>query len=195
MSEMAGRLLVVDDDEDILHAAELYLKRYNFAVLTEKSPDRIPSLLSDRDFDIILLDMNFTKDVSSGKEGMHWLNKIIEIDPAAVVVMITAFGDIELSVEAIKAGAFDFIQKPWQNEKLLGTIMAGISLRKSRREVEDLKSKEKLLSADLGQHFHGIIGDSEPIRDVFAAIDKVAKTEANILILGESGTGKSTANR
>jgi DNA-binding NtrC family response regulator len=195
MSEMAGRLLVVDDDEDILHAAELYLKRYNFAVLTEKSPDRIPSLLSDRDFDIILLDMNFTKDVSSGKEGMHWLNKIIEIDPAAVVVMITAFGDIELSVEAIKAGAFDFIQKPWQNEKLLGTIMAGISLRKSRREVEDLKSKEKLLSADLGQHFHGIIGDSEPIRDVFAAIDKVAKTEANILILGESGTGKELVAR
>ena len=126
MTEVAGRLLIVDDDEDILHAAELYLKRYGLTVLTEKNPARIPSLLSDGEYDIILLDMNFTKDVSSGKEGLHWLKKIIEIDPDAVVVMITAFGDIELSVEAIKAGAFDFIQKPWQNEKLLGTIMAEI---------------------------------------------------------------------
>lgn len=195
MTEIAGQLLVVDDDEDILHAAELYLKRFGLNVLTEKSPERIPDLLSQGDFDVILLDMNFTKDVGSGKEGMHWLKRITEIDPGAVVVMITAFGDIELSVEAIKAGAFDFIQKPWQNEKLLGTIMAGISLRESRKQVEDLKSKEKLLSADLGQHFHGIIGDSGPIRDVFAAIDKVAKTEANVLILGESGTGKELVAR
>lgn len=195
MTEVAGRLLIVDDDEDILQAAELYLKRYGLTVFTEKSPGRIPTLLSEGEYDIILLDMNFTKDVSSGKEGLHWLKKIIDTDPDAVVVMITAFGDIELSVEAIKAGAFDFIEKPWQNEKLLGTIMAGVSLRKSRREVEDLKSKEKLLSADLGQHFHGIIGDSEAIREVFAAIDKVAGTEANILILGESGTGKELVAR
>ena len=115
MTEVAGRLLIVDDDEDILHAAELYLKRYGLTVLTEKNPARIPSLLSDGEYDIILLDMNFTKDVSSGKEGLHWLKKIIEIDPDAVVVMITAFGDIELSVEAIKAGAFDFIHGRMKN--------------------------------------------------------------------------------
>jgi len=97
MSEIAGRLLVIDDDEDILHAAELYLKRYDLAVLTEKSPERIPTLLSDREFEVILLDMNFTKDVSSGKEGMHWLKKIIEIDPDAVVVMITRLAHLILS--------------------------------------------------------------------------------------------------
>lgn len=195
MTEIKGRLLVVDDDEDILHAAELYLRRYDFAVLTEKNPNKIPSLISDQDFDVILLDMNFTKDVSSGKEGIYWLKKIIDYDPGAVVVMITAFGDIELSVEAIKAGAMDFIQKPWQNEKLLGTITAGINLRRSRKEVEDLKSKEKQLSADLGQHFSGIIGESEAIKEVFGVIEKVAKTDANVLILGESGTGKELVAR
>lgn len=195
MAEIKGRLLVVDDDEDILHAAELYLRRYDFAVLTEKNPDKIPSLISDQDFDVILLDMNFTKDVSSGKEGIYWLKKIIDYDPGAVVVMITAFGDIELSVEAIKSGAMDFIQKPWQNEKLLGTITAGINLRRSRKEVEDLKSKEKQLSADLGQHFSGIIGESEAIKEVFSVIEKVAKTDANVLILGESGTGKELVAR
>lgn len=195
MNKATGRLLIVDDDEDILHAAELYLKRHKFSVSTDKSPENIPSLISGRDFDVILLDMNFTKDVSSGKEGMYWLKRIRELVPDAVVIMITAFGDIELSVEAIKAGAFDFIQKPWQNEKLLATIMAGISLRDSRNEVQDLRSKEKQLSADLDQHFHGIIGDSRPIREVFATIDKVAGTEANILILGESGTGKELVAR
>ncbi|UCE66423.1 MAG: sigma-54-dependent Fis family transcriptional regulator [Candidatus Zixiibacteriota bacterium] len=195
MTEIRGKLLVVDDDEDILQAAALYLKRYGFAVITEKSPEKIPSLISDQDFDVILLDMNFTKDVSSGKEGIYWLKKILNYDPEAVTVMITAFGDIELSVEAIKAGAIDFIQKPWQNEKLLGTIMAGISLRKSRKEVEDLRSKERQLSADLGNHFPGIIGDSGEIREVFATIDKVAGTDANVLILGESGTGKELIAR
>ena len=195
MAELKGKLLVVDDDEDILQAAALYLKRYGFAVITEKNPEKIPSLVSDQDFDVILLDMNFTKDVSSGKEGIYWLKKILDYDPEAVAVMITAFGDIELSVEAIKAGAIDFIQKPWQNEKLLGTITAGISLRKSRKEIEDLKSKERQLSADLSQHFAGIIGDSDAIKEVFATIEKVAKTEANILILGESGTGKELVAR
>ncbi|UCC80445.1 MAG: sigma-54-dependent Fis family transcriptional regulator [Candidatus Zixiibacteriota bacterium] len=195
MAEIKGRLLVVDDDEDILHAAELYLRRYDFAVMKEKNPNKIPSLISKQDFDVILLDMNFTKDVSSGKEGIYWLKKIIDYDPRAVVVMITAFGDIELSVEAIKAGAIDFIQKPWQNEKLLGSITAGISLRRSRKEVEDLKSKEKQLSEDLGHHFSGIIGDSEAVKEVFNIIEKVAKTDANVLILGESGTGKELVAR
>ena len=109
--------MVVDDDEDVLQAARIYLKQHFAVVHIEKNPEEIPDLLSRYNFDVILLDMNFTRDVSSGKEGFLWLNRILEIDPAAVVILITAFGDIDMAVQAIKRGATDFVLKPWPKKK------------------------------------------------------------------------------
>ena len=195
MSVQTGKILVVDDDEDVLQAARLYLKQHITEIHTEKDPQNIPSLLANTNYDLILLDMNFTRDVSSGQEGFHWLGKILQLDPSAVVIMITAFGDVELAVRAIKEGATDFVLKPWQNEKLLATISSGMNLRKSRTQVASLRSREKQLSADLDHQFHDFIGVAPNIREVFETIEKVARTDANVLILGESGTGKELVAR
>jgi DNA-binding NtrC family response regulator len=190
-----GNVLIVDDNKDVLQAANLYLKKYLNLVITEMNPQNIPDQLNKNNYDVILLDMNFTQDVSSGKEGFLWLNKILEIDSSAVVILITAYGDVEMAVKAIKAGAVDFVLKPWQNEKLLATIHAGITLRRSKLEAISFKSREKQLAADLDYQYHGIIGKSESIHQVLTSISKLAKTDANILILGESGTGKELVAR
>ncbi|MBN1210988.1 MAG: sigma-54-dependent Fis family transcriptional regulator, partial [candidate division Zixibacteria bacterium] len=195
MSNKTGKILVVDDDEDVLQAARLLLKQHTQTVQTENNPDKIPTLMAGDNFDVILLDMNFTRDVSSGQEGFHWLDRILNIDPAAVVIMITAYGDVEMAVQAIKQGAADFVMKPWQNEKLLATISAGLKLRQSQTEITTLKSREKQLATDIDQKFLNIIGDSEAMRQIFADIAKVAQTDANILILGENGTGKELIAR
>jgi DNA-binding NtrC family response regulator len=190
-----GRILIVDDDTDILHAARLFLKQHVALVHTEANPEKIPTLLQNESYDVIMLDMNFTRDVTSGQEGFHWLGKILHIDPQAVVVLITAYGDVEIAVRAIKEGATDFILKPWQNEKLLATVSAAVNLRQSRTEVNRLKSRQKQLSADLDQRFQDFIGSSPSMMDVFRTIEKVAGTDANVLILGENGTGKELAAR
>jgi DNA-binding NtrC family response regulator len=190
-----GKILIIDDDEDVLRAARLLLKQHVSLVHTDKDPKRIPSLLNKGDYDVILLDMNFTRDVSSGQEGFHWLDRILEIDPMAVVILITAYGDVEMAVQAIKTGAFDFVEKPWQNEKLLATVSAGMKLRWSQAKVENLKSREKQLYADLDQRFQDFIGDSAAMHQVFSTIRKVARTDANVLILGENGTGKELVAR
>jgi two-component system response regulator HydG len=195
MAPPNGKILVVDDDEDVLQAARLYLKQHLGEVHTECCPEKIPSLLGNTEYDVILLDMNFTRDVSSGQEGFHWLERILKVDPSAVVILITAFGDVELAVRAIKEGATDFVLKPWQNEKLLATIYAGMNLRRSRTQVASLKSREKQLAADLDNRFHDFIGVSPVIREVFESVEKVARTDANVLILGESGTGKELVAR
>ena len=195
MNGKIGSVLIVDDDRDILHAARLFLKQHLGLVHTESDPSKIPSLLQNESYDVILLDMNFTRDVTSGQEGFHWLEKILQIDPQAVVVLITAYGDVEVAVRAIKEGATDFILKPWHNEKLLATISAAIHLRRSRTEVDHLRSRQKQLSADLDQRFQDFIGSSPAMEKVFTSIQKVALTEANVLILGENGTGKELAAR
>ena len=196
MSEISsGKILIVDDDEDVLRAAKLLLKQHVALVHTEKEPQKIPSLLKQDDYDAILLDMNFTRDVSSGQEGFHWLDRILEIDHMAVVILVTAYGDVEMAVQAIKAGAFDFVQKPWQNEKLLATVSAGLKLRWSQAKVESLRSREKQLYADLDQRFHDFIGDSAAVKQIFTTVVKVAATDANVLILGENGTGKELVAR
>jgi len=189
-----GRVLVVDDNDDLLRAARLFLKRHFAQVDLEHSPESLPTLLKNETYDVILLDMNFTKDVSSGKEGFFWLNKILEIDPSAVVVMITAYGDIQMAVKAIKAGASDFVLKPWENEKLLATIHSSMKLRQKSVELEDLRSRTKVLNEDT-HRFQEIIGESEAIAKVFDTIDRVAETDANVLILGENGTGKELVAR
>ncbi|MCB0487580.1 MAG: sigma-54 dependent transcriptional regulator [Cyclobacteriaceae bacterium] len=186
---------MIDDDEDVLLAAKMLLKKYNHQVIIDKNPNKIPFLLNNDTYDVILLDMNFSKDTTSGKEGFEWLKQIKERDPDAVVIMITAFGDVEMAVKALKEGATDFILKPWQNEKLIATISTAIKLKKSYNEVDKLRKAKQLLEEQISQPFRDIIGNSPAIKEVFALIDKVAATDANILILGENGTGKELIAR
>ena len=195
MEKKIGKVLAIDDNEDILFALKLLLKNHVEKVVTEITPEKIPQLMKEDDFDVVLLDMNFTKDAISGQEGFDWLQKIIEIDPDAVVVFITAYGDAEKAVKAIKAGATDFILKPWQNEKLLATVSSAIKLRQSKREAGDLKERQKEINEIQDQPFHEFIGESPEMKEVFKTIQKVAKTDANVLILGENGTGKELVAR
>jgi len=195
MNDRLGNILVVDDDKDVLLAAQLYLKQHAHLVRTEQEPALIPSLMKTDEFDVILLDMNFTHEVSSGQEGFYWLDKILEIDPQAVVILITAYGDVEMAVRAIKAGATDFVLKPWQNEKLLATLSAAMTIRESRTQVERLRSRQQQLGEDLDHHFQGFVGKSAGMRSIFSTIQKVSKTDANVLILGENGTGKELVAR
>ena len=186
---------MIDDDEDVLLAAKMLLKKYGHQVIIDKNPNKIPFLLNNDTYDVILLDMNFSKDTTSGKEGFEWLRQIKEKDADAVVIMITAFGDVEMAVKALKEGATDFILKPWQNEKLIATISTAIKLKKSYNEVDKLKKAKQMLEEQISQPFRDIIGSSPAIKEVFGVIDKVAATEANILILGENGTGKELVAR
>ncbi|HCM74937.1 MAG TPA: sigma-54-dependent Fis family transcriptional regulator [Cytophagales bacterium] len=186
---------MIDDDEDVLLAAKMLLKKYGHQVIIDKNPNKIPFLLNNDTYDVILLDMNFSKDTTSGKEGFEWLKQIKEKDPDAVVIMITAFGDVEMAVRALKEGATDFILKPWQNEKLIATISTAIKLKKSYNEVDKLRKAKQMLEEQISQPFRDIIGTSQPIKEVFTLIDKVAATDANILILGENGTGKELVAR
>ena len=190
-----GKILIIDDDEDVLLAAKLLLKKHAQQVIIEKNPKKIPFLMNNDYYDVILLDMNFSKDITSGKEGFHWLNEIITKDPQAVVILITAFGDVEMAVKALKEGATDFVLKPWQNEKLLATLATASKLKRSYNEVDRLKKAKKQLEQDINQPFKDIIGSSTAMSKVYKLIDKVAKTDANVLILGENGTGKELIAR
>jgi two-component system response regulator HydG len=195
MRKKEGKVLIVDDDEDILQAARLLLKQHAAEVHTEKRPETIPALLQNESYDVIFLDMNFVRGVTSGQEGFQWLNKILEIDPTSVVVLITAYGDVEMAVQAVKQGASDFILKPWQNERMIATLSTALSLHQSRVEAENLRSRQKQLSEDLDQPFHDFIGRSPAMNEVFSLISKVAGTDASVLILGENGTGKELVAR
>lgn len=195
MEKLDARILIVDDDEDVLLAAKLFLKQHIQIVHTEKNPENIPDLVRNENYDLILLDMNFAPDATSGKEGFFWMNKILEIDPTAVVILITGYGDIELAVQGIKEGATNFLLKPWENKKLLATIKTTLQLKKSKTELEDLKSRQKIILADQDQAYSNIIGQSEAMQKVLGNVQKVAATDANVLILGENGTGKELIAR
>ncbi|MBN1271685.1 MAG: sigma-54-dependent Fis family transcriptional regulator [Candidatus Aminicenantes bacterium] len=195
MDKTSEKVLIVDDDVDILNAARLFLKQYVSLVTTENNPNKIPALLKNENYDVLLLDMNFAKGATSGKEGFEWLDRIHEIDPSLVVILITAYGDVEMAVRAIKEGAMDFVLKPWQNEKLLATLTAALSLRRSKKEADNLRLRQKQLIADLDQPFHDFIGNSPAMTKVYDSTRKVAQTEANVLILGENGTGKELVAR
>jgi two-component system, NtrC family, response regulator HydG len=190
-----GKILMIDDDEDVLLAAKMLLKKQNHHVIIEKNPKKIPFLLNNDSYDVILLDMNFSKDITSGKEGFFWLDEIIKHDPTSVVILITAFGDVEMAVRALKQGATDFILKPWQNEKLIATIATAIKLKQSYNEVDKLKKAKEMLEEQISKPFAEIIGKSQAIQEVFNLTHKVAKTDANVLILGENGTGKELIAR
>ncbi len=196
-----GQVLVVDDNRDVLTALRLLLKEHVDTVHTATDPSSIPQLLGENDYDTILLDMNFRQDASSGREGFEWLDKIQEIDPQAVVVMITAYGDVDKAVRALKAGAADFIVKPWTDPELVASVQAAIKLHRTRTAAAEAETDEPAStddtapSADEAPGFEGIIGESEPMQEVFDLIRKVAGTDANVLILGENGTGKELVAR
>jgi two-component system, NtrC family, response regulator HydG len=195
MSERTGRVLVVDDKQDILVAIRMLLQQHVEVVQLARDPAAIPSLMADEDYDLVLLDMNFRLDASSGREGFQWLRYIRDHYPSVVVILITAYGDIEKAVQGMKEGATDFLVKPWSNEKLLSTVTTAIRLRRSRCEADRLWQRQERLSEDLDQPFHEIVGHSPAIRRVFETVEKVAVTDANVLLLGESGTGKELIAR
>ncbi|MBB1335175.1 MULTISPECIES: sigma-54-dependent transcriptional regulator [unclassified Pseudoalteromonas] len=190
-----GSILIVDDNPDILIAARLLLKQHYQSVKTTDNPFDIADIINeqrkvDQPIDVILLDMNFTQDSISGKEGFYWLKKIIEQDANIVVLLMTAYGDIQLAVDAIKAGASDFIAKPWQNEQLLGAVAAAFSHAKDKQQVGQLTLQKDGLNQVLNNQPFEFLGQSAAMQQVFTTIEKAAQTDANILITGESGTGK-----
>lgn len=190
-----GKILIVDDDAGVLSAANLLLKRHFKQVDTEKNPLRIPYWVNSGGYDVILLDMNFTRDLSSGKEGFEWLDKILDLDPTISVVLFTAYGDIEMAVRAIKLGAKDFVLKPWQNEKLVDTLKNALEIAREKKasKIKVPEGKNRKSSASFSEH--PFIGNSEPIQHILTTIERVAATDANILILGENGTGKDLVAR
>ncbi|MFC2097051.1 sigma-54-dependent transcriptional regulator [Bacteroidota bacterium] len=195
MIKKKGKILIIDDNKEILNSLELFLKRSYNIITTVSNPNLIPNIMAEDSYDVILLDMNFKAGVSSGNEGIFWLHEIQKYDPEAIVIMITAYGDIELAVKTLKNGAFDFIVKPWDTNKLLATIKAGFQLNESKKEIQLLKNKQEVLQDDLNKQHTLILGSSPSMASLMDTVRKVAQTEANILILGENGTGKELIAR
>lgn len=192
MAEKNGNILVIDDDPDVLTAAQLLLKRHYGLVTADENPERIPDYLRKQNWDVILLDMNFAIGANSGVEGLQWLDRILAQQPAALVILMTAYGAVDTAVKAIKQGAIDFVLKPWHNERLLTTVAAAMRLRASRQEVQHLKSRQKEL---VNTKASGMVGSSKAMRELHDNIRRVAPTQANVLILGENGSGKEVVAR
>jgi len=190
MIKKSGRILVVDDNETVLKSLKLILKNEFEKVETLKNPNQLHSLLTTTPFDVILLDMNFKAGINTGNEGLYWLSEVLKINPDSIVIMLTAYGDIELSVEAMKKGATDFIVKPWDNEKLIATIKTGLKLNNSQQEIKSLKQKQEYLGSNDSSKRYDLIGSSPAFLNILEIVNKVAQTDANVLILGENGTGK-----
>jgi two-component system response regulator HydG len=177
-------ILVIDDDLDVLTAVRLLLKTEAAEVVTEKNPENMRSLLSKKPFDLILLDMNFNSSINTGNEGLFWLRKIKELGSEAAVIMITAYGDIDLAVRCLKEGAADFVVKPWHNERLILTIKEALKKNDSKKAGGSYSATgDSVIGSEL-------LGESEVMQDIFFKLVKIAPTDANILILGENGTGK-----
>ena len=192
MTTAPRKILIVDDDPDILTASKLLLKRHADEIISCSNPAEIASLQREHSFSAILLDMNFSPGDSSGSEGIYWLKQILKQEPDAVVVMVTAHGDVDLAVEAMKHGAIDFVSKPWQNEKLVATLSSAMRLSESRNEARMLMLSNKALSSASNAP-QAMLGNSLAMQHVMGVIARAAPTEANVLILGENGTGKELA--
>ncbi|MFC2098323.1 sigma-54-dependent transcriptional regulator [Bacteroidota bacterium] len=195
MDQKPGKILIIDDDRDILLTARVVMKKQFGNIQTETDPSKVIPLLLEESHDVILLDMNFSAGATSGKEGLKWLREIMKAVPSSQVVMMTAYGDIDLAVKAMQEGAADFVVKPWDNQKLLATIINVYKLHQSNKQILDLRQKQDLLHHDLDQEFTEIIGRSARMKMVMDTVEKVAKTDANVLILGENGTGKELVAR
>lgn len=190
MEKRKAKILVVDDDSDILTAARVVLRQRFEIVETESNPQKLNFLLSNNSYDVILLDMNYSSGKTTGGEGLHWLGQILAINPQQQVVVITAYADIQLAVEAMKNGAADFIVKPWDNEKLEATVHSSYQHAIAKSELAQLKNKQSQFSRELSAPEAEIIGNATSIKSVLNSVAKVASTDANVLLLGENGTGK-----
>jgi DNA-binding NtrC family response regulator len=190
-----ANVLIVDDNRNVLTALDLLLSREFTGVKCISKPGQIHSELKAASYSAVLLDMNYTAGQNTGNEGLFWLREILKLNPDLSVVMITAFGDIELAVKALKIGAVDFVLKPWDNQKLMATMQTAVRLTQSRRQVKSLQEEKASLKAELKGKPARIIGKSRAMRDVLTLVDKVASTPANVLITGENGTGKELIAR
>lgn len=187
MRKTIARLLIIDDDPDVLFAARVYLKRFISEVETLDKPREIIKKFNEQSYDVVLMDMNFQAGHSDGKEGLYWFEQIKEISPETVVVLMTAFADVSVAVDSIKKGAFDFVLKPWNNERLLATIHAAIKLSRSLRKSEKL---ENIQSEIFKANNETVIGEAPAFQEVLKVVQKVANTDANVLLMGDNGTGK-----
>ncbi|MBV6443305.1 MAG: Transcriptional regulatory protein ZraR [Saprospiraceae bacterium] len=186
-----ANILIVDDNPGVLSAGKLFLKRHFAEVDTTREPEEIPGFMKEKRYDIILLDMNFGRSAkNTGQEGFQWLGKILELDPSAVVVLITAYGDVELAVRAIKNGATDFVLKPWDNDKLLATLHSALKLKSSQDENTQLKSKQAGRNLAEARDLPEMIFQSRAMQQIYETVQRIAETDANVLLLGENGTGK-----
>ena len=193
MGLINSNILIIDDNQQIRESLELFLGRHFSKISSLASTANLVSVLQKQCFDVILLDMNLSVGKYSGNEGLFWLKEILKRDSNAIVILITAYGKVELAVSGIKQGAFDFVLKPWDNQKLLSTIKAGIKLRKSHKETD--KPQQEHPDNVIEQEYDYVKGQSAEIKNTEEIIDKVAPTDANILILGENGTGKEVVAR
>ncbi len=195
MSKTQGRILIIDDDRDVLSTAQMALKQHFSEVTTIDKPADIPRIIENGKIDVAVLDMNFAPGITTGWEGIFWLKKIHEMDPSVYVLMNTAYGDINIAVRAMKQGAIDFLVKPWSREKLLASVKTTLELKRSREKVSLLQEEQKVLCRDLEHGYTKFIASSMSMKPVLRTIGKVAPTDAIVLILGENGTGKELVAR
>jgi two-component system, NtrC family, response regulator HydG len=180
-----ANVLVVDDDEGILTALQFLLKNESAKITTEKNPNNLLALVTKQSFDLIVLDMNFNAAINTGKEGLYWLKRILEVKPDSCVALITAYADIDLAIKSLKEGASDFVIKPWKNTELLESFKSILAKKDAPKKTSTVERFD----------FSGIIGQSAAMQEIFYKLEKVAPTDANVLILGENGTGKDVFAR
>ncbi len=191
MKKFPASILIVDDDLDILVSARIFLKQHFQTVHICQDPKELHSLITTLETDIVMLDMNYRKGTNDGREGLYWLKFLHETDPSLILILMTAYGDVELAVECLKSGATDFILKPWNNEKLLATLSAAWQLRATGKKLQKAEQVQETLQNDMLGSSSGLVtGSSKSMQGVIHTIRKAAPTDANILILGENGTGK-----
>jgi len=189
------KILVIDDNKDVLVAIKLLLQEHFSRLDAFQSPNIIPEQLRKHHYDAIMLDMNFVAGVNTGNEGFYWLHKIFEYDPEAAVLFLTAYADIEKAVQAVQEGAADYIEKPWDDDKLIASLFKAIKQKESRKEIKRLRRNQKHLSQSLKKNYTLVWGESAAMQRVYGTVEKVAATDANVMILGENGTGKELIAR
>ncbi len=190
-----SNILIIDDNRSVLSALDLLLSPHCASLKCLSSPKTLFTEMQTDDYDVVLLDMNFTAGINNGNEGIYWLNQILEQYPRISVVMITAYGDVELAVKAVRSGASDFVLKPWDNEKMIATVDTACKLSRSKKELKKMQLKEKQLIEEINGSNKDLIGSSASWERAMKMVRKVADTNANVLITGENGTGKELIAR